>query len=43
LIKSIENAIFSLSNRLVLPGHGPETEIDEEKTNNPFFAAKFTV
>jgi glyoxylase-like metal-dependent hydrolase (beta-lactamase superfamily II) len=43
LIKSIENAFFSLSNRLVLPGHGPETEIDEEKTNNPFFAAKFTV
>lgn len=43
LIEAIKKQIFSLSDRIVFPGHGPETSISEEKKNNPFFAAFFTV
>jgi glyoxylase-like metal-dependent hydrolase (beta-lactamase superfamily II) len=43
LIEDIKNKLFSLSDRQVLPGHGPETTISEEKANNPFFSAEFTV
>lgn len=38
LLTGITNNIFSLSDRLVFPGHGPETTIDKEKLNNPFFS-----
>ena len=37
LLKKIESEIFSLSDRLVFPGHGPETQISIEKQSNPFF------
>ena len=43
LTKDIKDKLFSLSNRRVLPGHGPETTIEEEKASNPFFSAEFTV
>ncbi|MGM0598507.1 MAG: MBL fold metallo-hydrolase [Candidatus Rifleibacteriota bacterium] len=43
LINDIKNNLFSLSNRQVLPGHGPETTISDEKATNPFFSAEFTV
>ena len=43
LVKSIKEEIFSLSDRLVLPGHGPETRISEEKNSNPFFGTLFNV
>lgn len=41
LVKAIKEQIFSLSDRLVFPGHGPETKISEEKAENPFFADLF--
>ena len=43
LTKDISGKIFSLSDRIVFPGHGPETSISEEKNSNPFFEAPFTV
>ncbi|GAB4283330.1 MAG: MBL fold metallo-hydrolase [Candidatus Rifleibacteriota bacterium] len=43
LVESIKKEIFALSDRLVLPGHGPETRISEEKNNNPFFGTPFTI
>ena len=43
LIKAIKDKIFTLSDRYVFPGHGPETRIAEEKTENPFFSASFTI
>ncbi|MBU1107487.1 MAG: MBL fold metallo-hydrolase [Candidatus Riflebacteria bacterium] len=43
LIKAINDRIFSLSDRYVFPGHGPETRIAEEKNSNPFFSATFTI
>lgn len=39
LIGGIKDKIFSLSDRLVFPGHGSESTIAEEIKNNPFFAA----
>lgn len=38
LIKGIKTLIFSLSDRLVFPGHDSETTIEREKSQNPFFA-----
>lgn len=43
LVKCIKEKIFSLKDRMVLPGHGPETTISEEKTNNPFFGTFFNL
>lgn len=43
LIDSIKANIFSLTDRIVLPGHGPETRIAEEKESNPFFGTLFTI
>ncbi|EKD82862.1 MAG: beta-lactamase protein [uncultured bacterium] len=43
LIKAIKDRIFTLSDRYVFPGHGPETRIAEEKAENPFFSASFTI
>lgn len=43
LIKGIKNKIFSLSDRKVFPGHGPETTIAEEKASNPFFGTLFNI
>ncbi|MDD3001504.1 MAG: MBL fold metallo-hydrolase [Candidatus Riflebacteria bacterium] len=37
LLSGIKKNIFSLSDRLVFPGHGPETTIETEKVSNPFF------
>ena len=37
LLRAIKSKILSLSDRIVLPGHGPETSVEREKTNNPFF------
>lgn len=37
LIKSIHSKIFPLpDNTLILPGHGPDTELKKEKLTNPF-------
>ncbi len=38
LIRSIEDNLLALSDRLVFPGHGPETSINSEKSENPFFS-----
>ncbi len=43
LIEGIKEQIFSLSDRPVFPGHGPETTILEEKNNNPFFGTFFNL
>jgi glyoxylase-like metal-dependent hydrolase (beta-lactamase superfamily II) len=43
LIEGIKNSIFSLSDRPVFPGHGPETTIATEKKSNPFFGTFFNV
>ncbi|PKL42857.1 MAG: MBL fold metallo-hydrolase [Candidatus Riflebacteria bacterium HGW-Riflebacteria-1] len=43
LIKAIKDKIFTLSDRYVFPGHGPETRIAEEQAENPFFSDSFTV
>lgn len=43
LIENIKSKIFTLSNRQVFPGHGPETTIADEKVENPFFSAEFTI
>ena len=38
LLNSIRKSLFSLpSDTTLLPGHGPVTSIQEEKTYNPFF------
>jgi hydroxyacylglutathione hydrolase len=38
LIRSVRTKIFPLHDRtVVLPGHGPETTVGEEKNSNPFF------
>ncbi|MBR4741775.1 MAG: MBL fold metallo-hydrolase [Desulfovibrio sp.] len=37
LMDSIRNKLFSLPGKTrVLPGHGPETTIEDEKVNNPY-------
>jgi glyoxylase-like metal-dependent hydrolase (beta-lactamase superfamily II) len=37
LVESIQTQIFSLPDETrLLPGHGPETTVGEEKANNPF-------
>ena len=37
LIKSIKEKIFQYpQDYIILPGHGPETQINHEKNNNPF-------
>lgn len=38
LVENIKSRLFTLSNRQVFPGHGPETTIAEEKAENPFLA-----
>ena len=38
LIESIKSKILTLSDRIVLPGHGQETSIQREKTKNPFLS-----
>jgi len=43
LVAGIKARLFTLSDRYVFPGHGPETTIAEEKAENPFFSAEFTV
>lgn len=43
LVNGIREKIFSLSDRKVFPGHGPESTIDVEKKTNPFFAAFFNL
>lgn len=43
LIKGIQERIFTLSDRPVYPGHGPETTILEEKSNNPFFGTFYNL
>lgn len=43
LVEGIKNTIFALNDRLVFPGHGPETTINAEKKDNPFFAAFFNI
>ncbi|PKL47170.1 MAG: MBL fold metallo-hydrolase [Candidatus Riflebacteria bacterium HGW-Riflebacteria-2] len=43
LVEGIKSKLFSLSDRIVFPGHGPETTIAEEKAENPFFSAEFTI
>lgn len=38
LARSVRSRIFSLpANTVVYPGHGPETTVDSERLNNPFF------
>jgi len=38
LIRSVKTKIFPLDEAtVVLPGHGPETTVGEEKSSNPFF------
>ncbi len=38
LLESIKTKIFSLpDSTLIHPGHGPETNVNREKCNNPFF------
>jgi len=41
-VESIKSRLFSLSDRYVFPGHGPESTIAEEKAENPFFSDEFT-
>ncbi|MFZ2958097.1 MAG: MBL fold metallo-hydrolase [Candidatus Ozemobacteraceae bacterium] len=36
LLSMIEARLFSLDDGIVLPGHGPDTTISEEKVSNPF-------
>ena len=37
LVKSIREQVFTLpDDTRLLPGHGPETTVGEEKRNNPF-------
>lgn len=43
LVTMIKKKIFSLKDRVVLPGHGPETTIEEEKRSNPFVGTMFNV
>lgn len=43
LVQAISKNIFSLSDRQVLPGHGPETSIAQEKADNPFFGTLFNI
>jgi len=37
LIEDIKDKILVLDDRIVFPGHGPETSVEHEKRNNPFF------
>jgi glyoxylase-like metal-dependent hydrolase (beta-lactamase superfamily II) len=38
LIRSVREKIFPLpGDTMVYPGHGPETSVEREKRNNPFF------
>ncbi|NLC38860.1 MAG: MBL fold metallo-hydrolase [Clostridia bacterium] len=38
LIESVQEKIFTLpGDRIIYPGHGPETTLAEEKASNPFF------
>ena len=40
LVDGIRNKIFPLNDRVtVFPGHGPETSIGFEKSNNPFLSS----
>lgn len=43
LVNGIKDKLFSLSDRMVFPGHGPESTISAEKKTNPFFAAFFNL
>ncbi len=43
LISGIKEQIFSLSDRQVFPGHGPETTVQDEKNDNPFFGTFFNI
>lgn len=36
LVCSIRDQIFTVSNGLIYPGHGPETDVSSEKADNPF-------
>ena len=38
LVQSIKSKILSLTDRIVLPGHGQNTSIQREKRVNPFFS-----
>ena len=41
LVKSIRERLFSLEDStVVLPGHGPQTSIEHEKTHNPFVGVR---
>lgn len=38
LLRSVRSKIFTLpADTVVYPGHGPETSVDSERLNNPFF------
>ena len=38
ILKSIKTKLFTLSKETIVhPGHGPDTTIEEEMENNPFF------
>ncbi|HHX51019.1 MAG TPA: MBL fold metallo-hydrolase [Clostridia bacterium] len=38
LIESVEQKVFTLTgDRIIYPGHGPETTLADEKASNPFF------
>jgi glyoxylase-like metal-dependent hydrolase (beta-lactamase superfamily II) len=43
LVRGIRDKLFTLADRMVFPGHGPETTIQEEKTSNPFFGTFFNI
>lgn len=38
LVESIKSKILTLSDRIILPGHGPETSVLREKTKNPYLS-----
>ena len=41
LIESVQEKIFTLpGDRIIYPGHGPETTLAEEKASNPFHLSK---
>jgi len=42
LISQVKSKLLSLENGIVVyPGHGPDTTIAEERSNNPFLSGKF--
>jgi glyoxylase-like metal-dependent hydrolase (beta-lactamase superfamily II) len=44
LERSIRDVLFALEGDYILyPGHGPETSLDEEREQNPFFGKRATV